>query len=50
LASGATTIGKANYAQEAYYGQALFSLTTGIERSAKLAFVIDGHDFMSANS
>jgi hypothetical protein len=41
LASGSTALGKANYAHEAYYGQAFFSLTIGIERSAKLAFVID---------
>ncbi len=41
LAIGATTLGKANYAENAYYGQAFFALTTGFERAAKLALVID---------
>jgi hypothetical protein len=41
LASGATILGKANYAHHAHYEEAFFALTTGIERSAKLAFVID---------
>ncbi|MBI1956339.1 MAG: hypothetical protein HYS38_08095 [Acidobacteria bacterium] len=41
LAIGITALGRANYAQEAYYGQAFFALTVGLERSAKLAFVID---------
>ena len=47
LAIGVTALGKANYAQQAYYGQAFFALTTGIERAAKLALVIDyslGHN------
>lgn len=41
LAIGVTALGKANYAQQAYYGQAFFALTTGIERAAKLAMVVD---------
>ncbi|WP_221058477.1 hypothetical protein [Methanoculleus chikugoensis] len=41
LAIGVTALGKANYAQPAYYGQAFFALTIGIERSAKLALIID---------
>ena len=41
LAIGVTALGRANYAQEAYYGQAFFALTVGLERSAKLAFVVD---------
>lgn len=41
LAIGITAIGKANYAQEAYYAQAFFALSVGLERAAKLAFVVD---------
>lgn len=41
LAIGATALGKTNYAQQAYYGQAFFALTIGLERSAKLAMVVD---------
>lgn len=41
LAIGITALGKANYAQQAYYGQAFFALTIGLERAAKLALVID---------
>ncbi len=41
LAIGATTLGKANYAQPAYYGQAFFALTTGLERATKLALIVD---------
>ncbi|WP_342678804.1 hypothetical protein [Methanofollis sp. UBA420] len=41
LAIGVTALGRANYAQHAYYGQAFFALTIGIERSAKLALMID---------
>lgn len=41
MAIGATTLGKANYAQQAYYGQAFFALTIGFERAAKLALVVD---------
>lgn len=40
LGEGATLLGKANYAHHAYYGQAFFSLSTGIERAAKLALVV----------
>lgn len=41
IAFGATALGKANYAQEAYYAQAFFALSVGLERSAKLAIVVD---------
>jgi hypothetical protein len=41
LAIGASALGKANYAQHAYYGQAFFALTIGMERAAKLALVVD---------
>ena len=41
LAIGVTAIGKANYAQNAYYSQAFFALSTGLERTAKLGLVID---------
>jgi hypothetical protein len=41
LGAGATILGKANYAHHAHYGQAFFSLSTGFERAAKLAFVVD---------
>ncbi len=41
LAIGVTALGKANYAQQAYYSQAFFALTIGFERSAKLAMVVD---------
>lgn len=41
LAIGATALGKANYAQPAYYGQAFFALTVGLERATKLALVVD---------
>lgn len=41
LAIGTSALGKANYAQHAYYGQAFFALTIGLERAAKLALVVD---------
>jgi hypothetical protein len=41
FAIGVTALGKANYAQQAYYSQAFFALTTGIERAAKLTMVVD---------
>jgi len=41
LAIGISALGKANYAQHAYYGQAFFALTIGLERAAKLALVVD---------
>lgn len=41
LASGATLLGKANYAQQAYYYQAFFALSVGLERSSKLALAVD---------
>jgi len=41
LAIGATSLGKADYAEHAYYGQAFFALTIGFERASKLTLVID---------
>ncbi|WP_029689141.1 hypothetical protein [Thermoanaerobacter sp. A7A] len=41
LAIGVTALGKANYAQQAYYYQAFFALSIGLERAAKLALVVD---------
>jgi hypothetical protein len=41
LGIGVTALGRANYAQHAYYGQAFFALSIGFERSAKLALVVD---------
>ncbi len=41
IAIGATALGKANYAQQAYYAQAFFALSIGFERAAKLALVVD---------
>ena len=38
---GVTSLGKANYAQTAYYAQAFFALSIGFERSAKIALVVD---------
>ena len=38
---GVTSLGKANYAQEANYAQAFFALSIGFERSAKIAFAVD---------
>lgn len=39
LGIGATALGRANYAQSAYFGQALFALSVGVERSCKLVLV-----------
>lgn len=41
IAIGATALGKANYAQHAYYGQVFFAFTIGFERATKLALVVD---------
>ncbi len=41
LAIGISSLGRANYAQDAYYGQAFFALSIGLERASKLAFVVD---------
>jgi hypothetical protein len=41
LAIGATALGKANYAQPAYYGQAFFALTVGLEQATTLSLVVD---------
>ncbi len=41
LATGATLLGKANYAHHAHYGQSFFALSIGLERAAKLALVVD---------
>jgi hypothetical protein len=41
LGVGVTALGRANYAQRAYYSQAFFALSVGLERSCKLALVVD---------
>lgn len=41
LAAGTTLLGRANYAHDAYYTQAFFSLSIGFERCAKLALLLD---------
>lgn len=41
LAIGVTALGKATFAQDAYYYQAFFALSIGFERAAKLALVVD---------
>ena len=41
LGSGATQIGKANYATKGVYFQAFTSLSTGLERIGKLCLMID---------
>lgn len=41
LAIGVTALGRANYAQQAYYGQAFFALSVGFERAAKLILVLN---------
>ena len=41
LAIGVTALGKANFEENAYYGQAFFALSTGLERTAKLVLVVD---------
>ncbi len=40
IAFGVTVLGRANYAQPAYYAQAFFSLSIGFERSCKLALLL----------
>lgn len=41
LGIGATALSKANYAQQAYYDEAFFALSIGLERSAKLCILLD---------
>ena len=41
MAIGATSLGNTNYVRLANYGQAFFSLSTGLERSAKLALCLE---------
>lgn len=41
IAIGVTSLGRANYVQNAYYYQAFFALSIGFERSAKLILVVD---------
>jgi hypothetical protein len=41
LATGVTTLGRANHAYKGIYAQAFFSLSTGLERLAKLVLVAD---------
>lgn len=41
MAIGVTALGKADYVRIAHYSQAFFALSIGLERSAKLALVVD---------
>jgi hypothetical protein len=41
IASGVTALGRANHAQKGYYTQALFGLSIGLERLAKLIVIVD---------
>jgi hypothetical protein len=41
LGLGATSLGRANYAQKAYYTQSFFALSVGLERACKLILVVD---------
>jgi hypothetical protein len=41
LAVGVTMLGKANYAHHGIYYQAFFDLSIGLERAAKLAYILD---------
>ncbi len=41
IAFGVTVLGRANYAQDAYYAQAFFSLSIGFERTGKISFLVD---------
>lgn len=40
---GATAVGRANHAENAYYSQAFFALSVGFERSSKLALSVARH-------
>lgn len=41
IAFGVTALSRANYARDAYYTQAFFSLSIGFERCGKLALLVD---------
>lgn len=41
IAIGVTALDRADYARHGHYAQAFFALSTGFERAAKLAFVVD---------
>lgn len=41
MAIGSTALKKASYSRPAYYGQVFFALSTGFERAAKLALMVD---------
>jgi hypothetical protein len=41
LGMGVTALGRANYAHHAYYHQAFFALSIGMERAAKLALLVE---------
>ncbi len=41
LATGVTALGRANHSQKGLYHQALFALSIGFERLAKLIIVVD---------
>jgi hypothetical protein len=49
MAAGATLLGKAHSVQSGLYNQAFFSLSIGMERAGKLAFVLD-HCFENGGS
>lgn len=49
MATGATLLGKVHASQEGIYNQAFFNLSIGLERAAKLAFVLD-HCFDNAGA
>jgi hypothetical protein len=40
LGIGVTALGRANYAEHAYYAQSFFALSIGLERASKLALVV----------
>jgi hypothetical protein len=41
IAIGATALGKARFDREAYYAQAFFALSTGLERAGKIGLLLD---------
>lgn len=41
IAMGATALGRARFDREAYYAQAFFALSTGLERAGKIGFLLD---------
>jgi hypothetical protein len=41
IALGVSALGRANHSQYAYYSEAFFALSVGLERSCKLGLVVD---------